>query len=65
MIKRLQFQLQEGHPDWVIIADGKSAGLVSLGEVSGSTVNVPAYTTMILVDKRVHCGYQCEKKKEE
>lgn len=37
--------------DWVIIANGESAGLVSLGEVSGSTVNVPAYTTMLLVDK--------------
>ncbi len=37
--------------DWVIIANGESAGLVSLGEVSGSTVKVPAYTTMILVDK--------------
>ena len=26
--------------DWVIIANGESAGLVSLGEVSGSTVKV-------------------------
>ena len=37
--------------DWVVIANGESAGVVSLGEVSGSVITVPAYTTMILVDK--------------
>lgn len=37
--------------DWVVIANGESAGVTSLGEVSGSVVNVPAYTTMILVDR--------------
>lgn len=36
---------------WVIIANGESAGLVSLGNIYRPTVNVPAYTTMILVDK--------------
>ena len=49
--KEIAIPASRGSSDWVIIADGKSAGLVSLGEVSGSTVNVPAYTTMILVDK--------------
>lgn len=33
------------------IANGESAGVVSLGEVAGSVITVPAYTTMILVDK--------------
>ena len=37
--------------DLVIIANGESAGLVSLGEFIGSTLKLPAYTTMILVDK--------------
>ena len=37
--------------DWVVIANGESAGVVSLGEVAGSVITVPAYTTMILVDK--------------
>ena len=35
---------------WVIIADGQTAGVTSLG-TSGSTVNVPARSTMVLVDK--------------
>ena len=35
----------------VIIANGESAGVVSLGEVAGSVITVRAYTTMILVDK--------------
>lgn len=37
--------------DWVVIANGESAGVTSLGEVSGSVVNVPAHTTMLLVDR--------------
>lgn len=37
--------------DWVVIANGESVGVVSLGEVAGSVITVPAYTTMILVDK--------------
>ena len=37
--------------DWVVIANGESARVVSLGEVAGSVITVPAYTTMILVDK--------------
>ena len=37
--------------DWVVIANGEGAGVTSLGEVSGSVVNVPAYTTMLLVDR--------------
>ena len=35
---------------WVIVADGSSAGVTSLG-VSGSTVTVPPRSTMVLVDK--------------
>lgn len=35
---------------WVIIADGSTAGVTSLG-TSGSTVTVPARSTMVLVDK--------------
>ena len=37
--------------EWVIIADGQSAGLKNLGEVSGSTFTVPALTSIIAVDK--------------
>lgn len=37
--------------DWVIIADGVSAGLDNLGEVTGSTFTVPAYSAIIAVDK--------------
>lgn len=37
--------------DWVVIANGESVGVVSLGEVADSVITVPAYTTMILVDK--------------
>ena len=35
---------------WVIIADGSTAGVKSLG-TTGSTVTVPARSTMVLVDK--------------
>ena len=35
---------------WTIIADGSTAGLTSLG-TTGSTVTVPARSTMVLVDK--------------
>ncbi|MGN0537990.1 MAG: type I pullulanase, partial [Acutalibacteraceae bacterium] len=35
---------------WVIVADGTNAGTVSLG-TTGSTVTVPARSTMVLVDK--------------
>ena len=35
---------------WVIIADGSTAGIQSLG-TTGSTVTVPARSTMVLVDK--------------
>ncbi|MGN0550357.1 MAG: type I pullulanase [Acutalibacteraceae bacterium] len=36
---------------WVIVANGTSAGVKSLGTISGSTVSVPARTAMILVDE--------------
>ena len=50
--KKLQFLFKgRAAADWVVIANGESAGVVSLGEVSGSVITVPAYTTMILVDK--------------
>ena len=35
---------------WVVLANGQSAGVTSLGTVSGSTVSVPARSAMILVD---------------
>lgn len=41
--------------DWVIIANGDIAGLDSLGEVTGTTFKVPAYATIIAVDK---AGYE-------
>ena len=41
--------------DWVIIANGDIAGLDSLGEVTGTTFKVPAYATIIAVDKE---GYE-------
>lgn len=37
--------------DWVIIANGESAGLDNLGEVTGSTFTVPAYSAIVAVDK--------------
>lgn len=63
--KEIAIPASRGSSDWVIIADGKSAGLVSLGEVSGSTVNVPAYTTMILVDKESSLQVSVPEEKEE
>lgn len=35
---------------WVVVANGDKAGLEKLSTVSGSTVNVPARSAMILVD---------------
>ncbi|MGN1456854.1 MAG: type I pullulanase [Acutalibacteraceae bacterium] len=37
--------------EWVIVADKYSAGLDSLGTVSGNTVKVPAKSAIILADK--------------
>ena len=37
--------------EWVVIANNESAGLDNLGEVSGSTFTVPAYSAVIAVDK--------------
>ena len=37
--------------EWVVIANGVSAGVEKLDEVSGSTFTVPAYTALIAVDK--------------
>lgn len=37
--------------DWVIVVNGERAGTASLGEVSGSTVTVPANSALYLVDK--------------
>lgn len=37
--------------NWVIICDGKNAGVKSLGEVSGSSFTVPARSGIIAVDK--------------
>nr|WP_296170444.1 type I pullulanase [uncultured Ruminococcus sp.] len=41
--------------DWVIIANGETAGLDSLGEVTGSTFTVPARSAIVAVDK---AGYE-------
>lgn len=54
--KEITIPNAEADSEWVIIANGESAGVVSLGEISGSTVNVPAHTTMILVDKASFTG---------
>ncbi len=37
--------------DWVIIANGESAGLENLGEVTGSTFSVPASSAIVAVEK--------------
>ena len=37
--------------EWVVIANGSSAGVTKLDEVSGSTFSVPAYSALIAVDK--------------
>ena len=37
--------------EWVIVADKNSAGLNSLGTVSGNTVTLPAKSSMVLADK--------------
>lgn len=37
--------------DWVIIANDQCAGVDNLGEVSGKTFTVPAYSALIAVDK--------------
>ena len=34
---------------WTVVADGKSAGLTSLGEVSGSSYSIPAKSSAVLV----------------
>ena len=36
---------------WVMVADGTTAGTESLGTVSGSSVTVPARSTVVLIDK--------------
>ena len=41
--------------DWVVLANDKAAGLDSLGEVTGSTFTIPAYSAIIAVDK---AGYE-------
>ena len=41
--------------DWVIIANNQTAGLDSLGEVTGSTFTVPARSAIVAVDK---AGYE-------
>ena len=39
-------------PDkWVVVVNGVQAGITSLGELSGTTVTVPAGTALVLVDK--------------
>ena len=37
--------------NWVIVANGSSAGTTSLGTISGTSVTIPARTSMVLVDK--------------
>lgn len=40
--------------EWVVIANDKSAGIKKLGEVKGLKVEVPAFSTMILVEKSTY-----------
>ena len=54
--KQITIPNADADSEWVIIANGESTGVVSRGEISGATVNVPAYTTMILVDKASFTG---------
>ncbi len=35
---------------WVVVANGDSAGLESLGTISGSSITIPPMTAMVLVD---------------
>ena len=37
--------------EWVVIANDKAAGIKKLGEVKGLKIEVPAFSTMILVEK--------------
>ena len=37
--------------EWVVIVNDKIAGIKNLGEVSGTTVTIPAQSALILVDK--------------
>ncbi len=49
MLKTASGRLPE---TWNVVAGQEQAGLQSLGEVSGSTVTVPARTAMVLVDEK-------------
>ena len=46
---------------WVVVADGDKAGTVSLG-TTGSTVTVPARSTMVLIDKTSFDNTDLQKK---
>ena len=49
-VKLMTYDTKTLPSQWVIIADGSTAGITSLG-TTGSTVTVPARSTMVLVDK--------------
>ncbi|MCQ2514897.1 MAG: type I pullulanase [Ruminococcus sp.] len=40
-----------GSSGWVVVADGKKAGLTSLGNVDGNTYSVPSKSACVLVEK--------------
>ena len=37
--------------DWVVVVNGETAGVTSLGEVEGNVVTIPAQSSYVLVDK--------------
>lgn len=47
----IDYKLYDANKDWVIIADGKEAGVTKLGEVTDGNFTVPARTAIIAVDK--------------
>ena len=48
---------------WVVVADGNKAGTEKIREISGTSVEVPARSTMILVDKASYDAHPVNKKK--
>ncbi len=37
--------------DWIVVADGDHAGITKLSGVSGTTISIPAQSTLVLVDR--------------
>lgn len=47
----VQLEGAAANKDWVIVADGQSAGLTSLGEITDGKAVLPRSSAMVLVDK--------------